>query len=749
MRYKIENFSYDSDTSVIVKNNQELRLTKLQKKLFDYFLAHSKQIINKETLMQQVWGRVVTDNTINKFVSALRNYIEDNPTNPKIIITHFGHGLSFEGKIKTQDNTVKNNANNIKLILVFLIIVLTIFIVVNTPFFEKIGEQKIFILKQNQHVLILPTEYHDSDLTLLQKNGLDEFLKTTINQTDSEGQVVFNPAKLNNRQSIEKYWHVDNKLIVLQTQVMKNGDIYESVIKLSQGANILAESKLFHGDVNSLMRAQINQISQLKGAVTTINTLPVLDDIFIQALGYKKTGQFAKAKALLLQALDKQDSNYQARFELAKILIEEQNYTESLSQLKTLKAMIAYQSIGTEIELAIAKIHYIQHDYELLIDELKNFYISHTTISAVKKAKIKLHIADAYLALGDLQNAMKFYKQSLVSIDSNFNPTLFAKSFYGQSQVLLHNSNNEDVYNYLEKALEYAITAGDLDQQVLALDEMAKMLLVSNQWEKGIALKKQAIEIMELSNDKGKVAGGLGTLAAFLIQSGHFSEAKKINDRLGDISKEIDNDTLYLNYLHYDAVLLLNIFKFEEASLQIDKQLQLAQSSKNLGMQLDNAFLEFELRLARKDTHDFKLEWDLRSQMIKELGFGRYQVYMDLYLARYYKQINDLEEAISIITKISEHAKLNNDIKILVDAQNQLAEIHIESDPVKALKILANIEQYKPDANPYLELKALALNKAGQTIEALNTLNQAKLVFHEAWKAENQLLLEQLEKAVK
>jgi tetratricopeptide (TPR) repeat protein len=192
----------------------------------------------------------------------------------------------------------------------------------------------------------------------------------------------------------------------------------------------------------------------------------------------------------------------------------------------------------------------------------------------------------------------------------------------------------------------------------------------------------------------------------------------------------------------------MNLFKFDEARNQINLQLQKAKLSNNIGMQLDNAFLEFELRLAQKDTLNFKQEWQERTQLIKDMGFERYQVYMDFYLARYYKQIGNNKQAIQIISKVSENAKNNNDIKILVDAQNQLAEIYTQTEPQTALDILKSIEQYKPDANPYLELKALALNKLGRKIEALNLLYQAKLVFHEAWKAENQLLLEQLEKEI-
>jgi len=48
-----------------------------------------------------------------------------------------------------------------------------------------------------------------------------------------------------------------------------------------------------------------------------------------------------------------------------------------------------------------------------------------------------------------------------------------------------------------------------------------------------------------------------------------------------------------------------------------------------------------------------------------------------------------------------------------------------------------------------LDLKAQALHKLGKDIEALSILNQAKLVYHESWTAENQALLESIKSTIK
>jgi len=751
MIYQIENRTYDDISGIIRHADDVHKLTNKQKKLFDYFLQNQGKILSKKTLMEDVWGRIVTENSVNQFVSVLRNYIEEDSSNPKVIVTYFGRGISFEANVTEVHPINKSIEKRFKpfvgvaLALAIIVSTLVLFFPDNTK--DDTVVTAITTNNKGNHLLVLPMDVSDDSVSDVQKQGMQELVQSIFSNSEKEGQLVFDQSNLTAEKIVEKYWRLENELLVLQSSVLKNGDIYEAVFELKNGDAIIKKKHVSAKNLNDLLQNQVNFISTFQNESSpTVFGDKSIHQLYIEAMGYKKIGNTSKAKELIQRVVLAEKDNYQARFDLAKILLEEKSYDESYSQLQTLKSTHAYQKIGTEIELMLARINSINHRYEQLIDDLKNYQVKNPDISSIKKSKIKIALGKAYLAMGDLKNAMKFFKQALLNQELEFSPNLFAESYFGQALVLLNQSNSTDIFRLFEKALALAKSSSDYKLQVLILDEMSKMLLVSNEWDKAISLKKEALEIMELSNDQGEVAKGLGTLAAFLIQSGHFNDAKNINDRLGKIATQLKSDGLRLNYLHYDIILLLNVFEFEQAQQQIKKHLRLAQESKNYVMQLDNAFLEFELRLAAKNIVGFLEEWQKRTEQIKELGFERYQVYMDLYLARYYKQSQDFSRAIEVISKISERAMANNDIKIYVDAQNQLAEIYIETDAKKALEILNNLQQYKPDANPYLELKALAFNKLGNKVEAFNLLTQAKLVFHEAWKSENQILLDSLKK---
>jgi predicted negative regulator of RcsB-dependent stress response len=463
--------------------------------------------------------------------------------------------------------------------------------------------------------------------------------------------------------------------------------------------------------------------------------------LYIKALGHQKLGDLEQANSLLEQLLSEQEDHFQARLRLANIYIEQKKYEQSLAQLNTLKATSANTIIATEIELAYSKIKMANKKYDEVITDLQAFQSNHLNISAVKKSKIQLQIGSAYVELGKGTKAMKAFKLALINIDEQRFPLLYARSYFGQGRVMITQEINEDVFELFEKARKYAILAGNLHYQILSLNSLAEMYLSSFQWEKSIAAVEQLVELSELDNDSQNYAKGLSSLVAILNQRGHFTRAREINNKLEVLANKTGSDNTLLIFLFYDAILAMNAFEWEHAQQQIDRNYEIALRSKNYSVLLNNAFIALELRLLKDDLDDFKELWDDRVAFINEHGFGRIQVYMDFYLARYYKQKKQTSKAIEILNQVSKQANENNDVKMLVDAQNQLAEIYLETDAKKSLDILNKLEQHNPNPNPHLGIKAKALNKLGQNIQALSVLNQAKLVYSESWTAENEAFL--------
>ena len=757
MLYQIKNILYDDSKGIITKNNNEFKLTKTQKNLFDYFVRNPNTIISKQTIMEKVWGRIVTENSVDQIISILRNHIEDNPSNPTKLVTHFGQGISFEAQtisdgkiILTDDNQPRQKSLLIKA-LAFVILLFVVVVAVWYSY-DKKPEVTVPTFSKNQKILVFPMTFADQSIGSIEQKGLKHLLKSAFNALDSEGQMIFDQSSLTTQQAIEKHWQRQSDLVFLQTRIAKSGNTYQGEIELTDGRNTLKKITISAESMNSLLKKHLLVISDFNQQISTENISQLInqspDETFIQALGLKNNGDLKQAHKLIDEILTKKDDHYLARFTLAEILFEEKQYDKSLSQLNTLKATQAYKLMGTEIELALAEINFIKHKNAELIEDLKNHQSKNLQISAMKKAKIKLLMAKAYLAKADHQSAYEFYQQALMNIDPQLNPLIYAQSYLGQAKVLTHQSVGKDVYSLYEEALKSAQLAGNIHHQVLALNGMSHIAISTYNWEKSISLQKQAIELMELDNNKEQVAIGLETLVSILNLRGQFSEAKTVNDRLGNIAEELSSDKLKLHFMHFDAILAMNTFDWAHAKKQIENSLSLAEKIGDYGMQLNNAFTALELILLKKDTSNFMSEWNKREALIQQKGFERFQVYMDLYLARYYKQVERNEDAIDLLENISEKLIIGKDIKMLVDAQNQLAMVYLKSDAKIALAILNNLEQHNPHPNPYLDLKAQALFKLGKNIEALNILNQAKLVYHESWTTENQILFETIQKSM-
>jgi two-component system, OmpR family, response regulator ResD len=79
------------------RNGTELALTVRELDLLTFLMSHPGQAFNREQLMREVWGWTFGDqSTVTVHVRRLREKVEDDPTNPKLIQTVWGIGYRLE-----------------------------------------------------------------------------------------------------------------------------------------------------------------------------------------------------------------------------------------------------------------------------------------------------------------------------------------------------------------------------------------------------------------------------------------------------------------------------------------------------------------------------------------------------------------------------------------------------------------------------------------------------------------------------
>ena len=77
--------------------DRKLQLTLMEANLLRYLIAREGQVVSRQKLLEEVWGvREDTDTrAIDNFVVRLRRYIEDDPAQPKHLLTVRGVGYRF------------------------------------------------------------------------------------------------------------------------------------------------------------------------------------------------------------------------------------------------------------------------------------------------------------------------------------------------------------------------------------------------------------------------------------------------------------------------------------------------------------------------------------------------------------------------------------------------------------------------------------------------------------------------------
>lgn len=81
----------------IDQSDNEVKMTHKEFEILHYLYSHKNTAISRSELLEKVWGydESPTTRTVDNFILKLRNKIEDNPNDPKIIITVHGMGYKF------------------------------------------------------------------------------------------------------------------------------------------------------------------------------------------------------------------------------------------------------------------------------------------------------------------------------------------------------------------------------------------------------------------------------------------------------------------------------------------------------------------------------------------------------------------------------------------------------------------------------------------------------------------------------
>lgn len=97
---KLYDVTVDMDKGIVTKGGNDVFLSALEYKLLLVFLGNPDMILTRNKLLSEIWdvsGDFVNDNTLTVYIKRLREKIEDDAAEPRIILTVRGLGYKLGG----------------------------------------------------------------------------------------------------------------------------------------------------------------------------------------------------------------------------------------------------------------------------------------------------------------------------------------------------------------------------------------------------------------------------------------------------------------------------------------------------------------------------------------------------------------------------------------------------------------------------------------------------------------------------
>ena len=99
---QIEEYSFDGrvidfENLELRTGDQTIRLTLMEMALLRYLITHKGKVVSRKSILEDVWGLNEDTDTraIDNFIVRLRKYIEDDPSQPRRLLTVRGVGYRF------------------------------------------------------------------------------------------------------------------------------------------------------------------------------------------------------------------------------------------------------------------------------------------------------------------------------------------------------------------------------------------------------------------------------------------------------------------------------------------------------------------------------------------------------------------------------------------------------------------------------------------------------------------------------
>ena len=95
----LDGLIFDKEKGILIRDGEEIPLTAKQFKILDYLSENINKIVSIDQIIDRCWeDSFGYENTLITHIYRLREKLEEDPSNPKILITVKGLGYKLIGK---------------------------------------------------------------------------------------------------------------------------------------------------------------------------------------------------------------------------------------------------------------------------------------------------------------------------------------------------------------------------------------------------------------------------------------------------------------------------------------------------------------------------------------------------------------------------------------------------------------------------------------------------------------------------
>lgn len=92
-------FKLNLKSRTVYKNNEQIDLTQVEYQIMEYFFKNQNTALDRSSILNHIWGESYygDDKIVDVNIRRIRMKIEDEPSNPKYILTIWGFGYKWSG----------------------------------------------------------------------------------------------------------------------------------------------------------------------------------------------------------------------------------------------------------------------------------------------------------------------------------------------------------------------------------------------------------------------------------------------------------------------------------------------------------------------------------------------------------------------------------------------------------------------------------------------------------------------------